>query len=605
MNLNDAVKSIQFGKKHSKPKTLYTPWGETLDPDHVHDEYPRPQMVRAEWECLNGYWDYAIVNKSDKENSRPPKQWDGKILVPFSPEASLSGVERQLQPGEYLWYHRCLNVEKTGDTKRCLLHFGAVDERCRGYVNGKYVGSHRGGYLPFTWDITDYLKDGENHLHLVVADDSEKGKASKGKQKLHRGGMFYTAQSGIWQTVWMEWVPENYIESFHMTPDIDKRQLTLEIHTKQSARIYRASVYDQEKMICSMESDQNKMILDIPNQHLWSPEDPFLYTIEIEADEDRVDSYFAMRQWTLEKDDDGILRTCLNHQFYFQNGLLDQGYWPDGLYTPPSDEALVYDVQAMKQLGFNMLRKHAKIESLRWYYHCDRLGMIVWQDMVNGGDVPSPLLVTYLPTGLPAVQKLPMDLPWMTGRKDKKVREAWILECDETVQLLYNCPSLACWVPFNEGWGQFDTQRVTDRIRTMDATRFIDAASGWFDLGCGDFVSEHNYFRKLEVHPDGKRAFVLSEYGGYACHVDGHSAVDEVYGYKTYEDTEKLNNAFWKMMTESVEPLIKKGLCAAVYTQVSDIEEEVNGVLTYDRKVCKIYKKINKIKKNQIIFCEY
>ena len=591
MNLNDAIKSIQLGKKHSKPKTLYTPWGETLDPDHVHEEYPRPQLVRSQWECLNGYWDYAIVNKSDKENTRPPKQWDGKILVPFSPEAPLSGVERQLQPGEYLWYHRCLNAEKTGDTKRCLLHFGAVDERCHGYVNGKYVGSHRGGYLPFTWDITDYLKDGENHLHLVVADDSEKGKASKGKQKLHRGGMFYTAQSGIWQTVWMEWVPENYIESFHMTPDIDKRQLTLEIHTKQSARIYRASVYDQEKMICSMESDQNKMILDIPNQHLWSPEDPFLYTIEIEADEDRVDSYFAMRQWTLEKDDDGILRTCLNHQFYFQNGLLDQGYWPDGLYTPPSDEALVFDIQAMKQLGFNMLRKHAKIESLRWYYHCDRLGMIVWQDMVNGGDVPSPLLVTYLPTGLPVVQKLPKDLPWMTGRKDKKVREAWILECDETVRLLYNCPSLACWVPFNEGWGQFDTQRVTDRIRTMDATRFIDAASGWFDLGCGDFVSEHNYFRKLEVHPDGKRAFVLSEYGGYACHVDGHSAVDEVYGYKTYEDTEKLNNAFWKMMTESVEPLIKKGLCAAVYTQVSDIEEEVNGVLTYDRKVCKIYKK--------------
>ena len=591
MNLNDAIKSIQLGKKHSKPKTLYTPWGETLDPDHVHEEYPRPQLVRSQWECLNGYWDYEIVNKSDKENTRPPKQWDGKILVPFSPEAPLSGVERQLQPGEYLWYHRCLNAEKNGDTKRCLLHFGAVDERCHGYVNGKYVGSHRGGYLPFTWDITDYLKDGENHFHLVVADDSEKGKASKGKQKLLRGGMFYTAQSGIWQTVWMEWVPQNYIESLHMTPDIDKCQLTLEIHTKQPARSYRAYVYEQEKMICSMESEQNKMILNIPNQHLWSPEDPFLYTIKIEADEDQVDSYFAMRQWTLEKDDDGILRTCLNHQFYFQNGLLDQGYWPDGLYTPPSDEALIYDIQTMKQLGFNMLRKHAKIESLRWYYHCDRLGMVVWQDMVNGGDVPSPLLVTYLPTGLPVVQKLPKDLPWMTGRKDKKVREAWILECDETVRLLYNCPSLACWVPFNEGWGQFDTQRVTDRIRTMDATRFIDAASGWFDLGCGDFVSEHNYFRKLEVHPDGKRAFVLSEYGGYACHVDGHSAVDEVYGYKTYEDTEKLNDAFWKMMTESVEPLIKKGLCAAVYTQVSDIEEEVNGVLTYDRKVCKIYKK--------------
>ena len=383
----------------------------------------------------------------------------------------------------------------------------------------------------------------------------------------------------------------NDIQSLVMKPDIDHSQLALEIHTKDAAKIYGAKVYDQEKLICSVQSEQNKMILDIPNQHLWSPEDPFLYTIKIEADEDQVDSYFAMRQWSLEHDSNGILRTCLNHQFYFQNGLLDQGYWPDGLYTPPSDEALIYDIQTMKDLGFNMLRKHAKLESLRWYYHCDRLGMIVWQDMVNGGDVPSPLLVTYLPTGLPMIQKLPKDVPWMTGRKDKKVREEWIKECEETVNLLINSPSLACWVPFNEGWGQFDTERVTAYIRALDDTRFIDSASGWFDLGCGDFASEHNYFRKLEVHPDGKRAFVLSEYGGYACHVDGHSAVDEIYGYKTYADPEKLNDAFWKMMTESVEPLIDEGLCAAVYTQVSDIEEEVNGILTYDRKVCKIHKK--------------
>ena len=589
MNIKDAIKSIQLGKKHSNPKKLYTPWGEKLDPEHVHEEYPRPQMVRSQWECLNGYWDYAIVSKTQGEKMRPPERWDGKILVPFSPEAPLSGVERQLQPGEFLWYHCSLNVEKNGDTKRCLLHFGAVDERCRGYVNGKLVGSHRGGYLPFYWDITDYLQDGENHFHLVVADDSDLGKASKGKQKLDRGGMFYTAQSGIWQTVWMEWVPENYILSLRMTPDIDKSQLILEIETKQPVKQYQVEVYAQDECIISCQSNENKYVLDIPDQRLWTPEDPYLYTVKIWADEDHVDGYFAMRQWTLERDTDGILRTCLNHQFYFHNGLLDQGYWPDGLYTPPSDEALIYDIQTMKAMGFNMLRKHAKIESLRWYYHCDRLGMIVWQDMVNGGEVPSPLFVTYLPTGLPVIQNLPKDLPWMTGRKDKRVREAWIKECDEMIHLLYNSPSIGCWVPFNEGWGQFDTKRVTDRIRCLDNTRFIDSASGWFDLGYGDFVSEHNYFRKLDVHPDGKRAFVLSEYGGFACHVAEHSSVDEIYGYKTYATTEEFNKAFWKMMEEDVKPLISKGLCGAVYTQVSDIEEEVNGILTYDRKVCKIY----------------
>lgn len=613
MNLKEAIQSIQLGKKHSEPKTMYTVWGENLNPDHVHEEYPRPQMVREDWECLNGYWDYAFADANAEYATRPPKQWDGKILVPFSPEAPLSGVNRQLKPGEYLWYHRCLNVEKVGDNKRCLLHFGAVDERCHGYVNGKRVGSHRGGYLPFEWDITDTLHEGENHIYLVVADDSDQGTASRGKQKLKRGGMFYTAQSGIWQTVWLEWVPENYIRSIRMTPDIDQSHLVLEIDTKQPIKYCEINIYDDEETCVTsylkMEDNilhpknddlksentysenENKFELLIPEAKLWTPEHPHLYTIEIQTDDDKISSYFAMRSWTLEKDDKGILRTCLNHQFYFQNGLLDQGYWPDGLYTPPSDEALIYDIRKMKEFGFNMLRKHAKLESLRWYYHCDRLGMIVWQDMVNGGEVTSPLLVTYLPTGVPAIQKLPKDLPWVTGRKDKKVREAWIDECDETVRLLYNVPSLAAWVPFNEGWGQFDTERVTERIRSLDPTRFVDAASGWFDVGCGDFVSEHNYFRKLEVHPDHKRAFVLSEYGGFACHVDGHSAVDEIYGYKTYTETEELNEAFWKMMKESLEPLVDQGLCAAVYTQVSDVEEEVNGIFTYDRKVCKIYKK--------------
>ena len=597
MNIKDAVKSIQFGKKHSEPKTMYTVWGEKLDTDHVHEEYPRPQMVRSAWECLNGYWDYAILSEKKEQTNEPPKRWDGKILVPFSPETPLSGVMRQLKPGELLWYHRCINIEKSGKDKRCILHFGAVDERCHVYVNGKHVGSHRGGYLPFEWDITDVLCEGENHLYVLAADDSDMSTASKGKQKLKRGGMYYTAQSGIWQTVWMEWVPENYIQSINMTPDIDHSQLEIDIQTKRTAQSYKIEVYEDGECIVSVKGESSKYTLNIPNPRLWSPEQPYLYDIKIWADEDYIESYFAMRSWSVEHDTEGVLRICLNHKPYFQNGVLDQGYWPDGLYTPPSDKALIYDIQTMKDLGFNMLRKHIKIESLRWYYHCDRLGMIVWQDMVNGGSVPSPILVTYLPTGLPFIQKLPKDVPMITGRKDRKAREAWMKECGETIRLLYNVPSIACWVPFNEGWGQFETERVTEYIRQLDPTRLIDSASGWFDVGCGDFVSEHNYFRKLKVHPDGKRAFVLSEYGGYACHVGGHSSVNEIYGYKTYTETDKLNDAFWKLMSESVEPLIKDGLCASVYTQVSDIEEEVNGILTYDRKVCKINKKLNKPKK--------
>lgn len=595
MNIKDAIKSIQIGKKHSEPKTIYTPWGENLDVCHVHEEYPRPQMVRSNWECLNGYWDYAIVDEKDIQLCFPPKIWDGKILVPFSPEAPLSGVSRQLKPGEYLWYHRCINVEQNGKNKRCILHFGAVDERCHGYINGKHIGSHRGGYLPFEWDITEALHQGENHLYLLVADDSDMGTASKGKQKLNRGGMYYTAQSGIWQTVWMEWVPENYIQFIQMTPDIDQSRIEIKIQTKRSCDFYQIKIYENEKCIVSVVGDSEEWKLYIPEAKLWSPERPFLYTVKIWTDQDYVESYFAMRKWSIEKDELDILRVCLNHKPYFQNGVLDQGYWPDGLYTPPSDEALIYDIRKMKSLGFNMLRKHIKIESLRWYYHCDRLGMIVWQDMVNGGSVPSPLLVTYLPTGLPAIQKLSNDIPILTGRRDRKAREEWIQECGDTIHLLYNTPSIACWVLFNEGWGQFETKQVTAYIRELDSTRLVDSASGWFDVGCGDFVSEHNYFRKLQVHPDGKRAFVLSEYGGVACHINGHSVVDEVYGYKTYTDTETLNKAFWTMMIQSLEPLIDQGLCAAVYTQVSDVEEEVNGILTYDRKVCKIGKKISSI----------
>ncbi|MDD3221311.1 MAG: glycoside hydrolase family 2 [Clostridia bacterium] len=597
MNIKDALRSVQLGQEHQPPKPLMTPWGETLDKKHVHEEYPRPQMVRNQWECLNGWWDYCFVSATDIHQSFPPKSWDGKILVPFSPESILSGVERQLKPGEYLWYHRRLKIEHIGKNQRCLLHFGAVDERCHGYVNGKCVGSHRGGYLPFEWDITAYLHEGMNELYLLVRDDSEYSEAGKGKQKCQRGGMFYTAQSGIWQTVWMEWVPENYIRGLKIIPDYDGDRIQVEIDCLREAGKYTAAVFDGNQCVALETGESSVITLHIPEKKVWSPEQPFLYDLEISADEDRVKSYFAMRIFTMEKDEQGILRTCLNHRFYFQNGVLDQGYWPDGLYTPPSDEALIFDIQSMKNLGFNMLRKHAKIESLRWYYHCDRLGMLVWQDMVNGGGTYSPVLLCYLPTGVARFRKMKKDHPSITGRRDIRAQRRWLEDSGKTVDLLFNSPSVACWVPFNEGWGQFDTEKVTQRIRMQDKSRWIDSASGWFDMGCGDFVSEHNYFRKLTVRHESDRAFVLSEYGGYACRIPEHSTVENVYGYRTYEDMDSFSDAFRELLDKELKPLIEEGLCAAVYTQLSDIEEEANGLWTYDRKVCKIT--VNTVKKRK------
>lgn len=616
MNFSDALKSII--KPHDKDKltSLSTIWGEALDTSNVLVEYPRPQMQRERFINLNGYWDYAFTKSPDF-----PGGYEGQILVPFSPEASLSGVNRQLKPEEFLWYRTFLpptapDIENDVSSRmRLLLHFEAIDYKAQVYINGQPAAAHLGGYLPFYADITDFLKEGDNELIVKVQDTTDQESQARGKQTLRRGGIFYTAQSGIWQSVWMEWVPASYIESLWFETDFDKRIVTAHINTVTVGDLFTIPSLsisllcegrEIEKRQLSFESaalngqetsrhDTADISLTISEDffHAWSPEDPFLYDVEITFGQDHIKSYFAMRCYSIEKPDgapEGIPVFCLNHNPYFLMGVLDQGYWPDGLYTAPSEEALLYDIKTMKSMGFNMLRKHIKVECARWYYHCDRLGMIVCQDMVNGGSCYHMPVISYLPTLCPSLAAHLKDSHYsMLSRKDENARRQWEKECLETVDYLKFFPSIAIWVPFNEGWGQFDTVRITDLIKAADPFRLIDSASGWFDQNCGDFISVHNYFRPLSVSVKKweNRAFFLSEYGGFACHIKGHSSVDRIFGYKRYDTLADFQTACRKLIEESLLPLRAQGLSGAVYTQLSDVEEEVNGLLTYDRKVNK------------------
>jgi beta-galactosidase/beta-glucuronidase len=639
MDLLDAIKAIDKPHEDDVLNRLYTPWGENLDKDNVLQEYPRPQFVRDSYHNLNGLWDYCIVPKPSEFNSdglnqafagEIPSKMDGQILVPFSPESLLSGVEKRLEPDQFLWYQRTLPaITRKDTTTRFLLHFGAVDQFADVYINSSPVGSHSGGYLPFTLDITDYLTFTDdkraiaegNILAVRVSDTSDTSYHSRGKQTLRRGGMYYTAQSGIWQTVWMEEVPATYIREIKITPGDDLKTVTIEVSTNHPCKV-TAKIPGHE-MVRSPEdihmhkshlvedfafssdtfpSDQEdhsagtpsyyRFEFTISEPHLWSPEDPYLYPLVLDAKEDNVHSYFAMRNFSVEPDANGIYRFCLNHKPYFLMGVLDQGYWPDGLYTAPSDEALIFDIQEMKRLHYNMMRKHIKIEAARWYYHCDRLGMIVWQDMVSGGSSYAKPVVSYLPTLFPKVFGRMSDGPshYKTfSRGSAEGRSEWIGEMLGTIRHLYNVPSIATWVLFNEGWGQFNAAGATIMAKEMDDSRPIDQASGWFDEGSGNFRSVHNYFRPLSVEVNSNnRAFVISEYGGLACHIDGHSSVDRIYGYKKYETLDELGVAYYNLINGDMKPLIEKGLSGAVYTQVCDVEEEVNGLMTYDRRITKI-----------------
>lgn len=596
-------------------KQLYTRWGKNLDRDHVLEEYPRPLLMREDYQILNGWWDYAFTI-----DYKQPQQYEGRILVPFSPETALSGVGRQLKPDEYLWYRRNFDLpgwDREKGQNRILLHFGAVDQSCEVRINGHKVKRHTGGYLPFEVDISRYAQESANELIVAVKDLSDTSYHSKGKQKLNAGGMFYTAQSGIWQTVWLEKVPETYIKEIKTVPDIEKKIIRIKVSSSYSTdkknvdklsrnlpieiKIRKPGLYPdpvvkpsqistEDMLETAVQAVSDKWIeIPIESISLWNCETPYLYYFEVKLGDDRAISYFAMRKFSLEtKVHEEFPRICLNGEVQFQNGVLDQGYWPKSLYTPPSDAAMIFDIQEMKKTGFNMVRKHLKIEPQRWYYHCDRLGIVVWQDMVNGGSYYKHWFVTYGATLLSWL-RIPMRdvYPRLLSREAKAGRLEFIREMKETIRLLGNHPSIAAWVIFNEGWGQFQTEDMTRIVRRLDPNRLIDQASGWFDQGGGDFSSLHNYFFKLFIRPERERASVLSEFGGYSYREPGHCAKEKLYGYGICKNKKDLEKRFLERWS-GVRNLIPQGLSASIYTQWTDVEEEVNGVFTYDREVRKI-----------------
>ena len=604
-----------IGKDGNLMEQLYTRWGKNLDRDHVLEEYPRPLLMREDYQILNGWWDYAFTI-----DYKQPQQYEGRILVPFSPETALSGVGRQLKPDEYLWYRRNFNLpgwEREKGQNRILLHFGAVDQSCEVRINGHKVKRHTGGYLPFEVDISRYAQESANELIVAVKDLSDTSYHSKGKQKLNAGGMFYTAQSGIWQTIWLEKVPETYIKEIKTVPDIEKKIIRIKVSSSYSTdkknvdklsrnlpieiKIRKPGLYPdpvvkpsqistEDMLETAVQAVSGKWIeIPIESISLWNCETPYLYYFEVKLGDDRAISYFAMRKFSLEtKVHEEFPRICLNDEVQFQNGVLDQGYWPESMYTPPSDAAMIFDIREMKKTGFNMVRKHLKIEPLRWYYHCDRLGIVVWQDMVNGGSYYKHWFVTYGATLLSWL-RIPMrDLyPRLLSREAKAGRLEFIREMKETIRLLGNHPSIAAWVIFNEGWGQFQTEDMTRIVRRLDPNRLIDQASGWFDQGGGDFSSLHNYFFKLFIRPERERASVLSEFGGYSYREPGHCAKEKLYGYGICKNKKDLEKRFLERW-QGVRNLIPQGLSASIYTQWTDVEEEVNGVFTYDREVRKI-----------------
>lgn len=569
-------------------KQLITRWGRNVQKDNVLKEYPRPDMIRESYFNLNGSWEYAIT-KSDRTET-----YEGTILVPFSPETYLSGVERVVMPDDYLHYRKKFSLPEHFVRDRVILHFGAVDQECVVFLNGKKLGEHKGGYLPFSLDATQAIQKKENVITLCVTDKTEKAPHARGKQKLEKKGkyssLFYTPCSGIWKTVWMESVNQDYIKNVKITPYYDQSQVGFNIMTSIGQGRAHIRILEKGNLIKEQDIDTDReTMVDMKGFHAWSPSQPNLYDVEIIYGGDKVSSYFGMRKYSVGKDGKGILRFFLNNEPYFFNGILDQGYWPESLLTPPSDDALKYDIQKLKDLGYNTIRKHVKVESERFYYYCDKIGMIVWQDMPNGGGEYNMLFVTYLPNAFNWFARGIKDNHYsIFKRNDEEGREQYYKDLPDMVELLYNHPSIATWVPFNEGWGQFDAAKATECIRKIDKTRLVNEACGWFDQKGGDMYSIHNYIRKLKVSPNEDRVVALTEYGGYAYPVKGHMACEKEFGYKAYKSSEELTANYKRLWEREIYPNVERGLCSAIYTQTSDIEEEINGLMTYDREVDKM-----------------
>ncbi len=541
-------------------------------------EYPRPQLERDSYMTLNGKWDYAIIPSTQKLT-----KYDGEILVPFAPESLLSGVEKVVMPTDTLYYKRTFKVAKKFLNDKTILHFDAVDYLCTVKVNGKLIGTHRGGYLPFEFDVTDVIKAGNNTIELSVTDPSDTDDQARGKQSLAPGGIWYTPSSGIWGPVWMESVSEDYIKGLKIVPDIDKDEVKVTVDS--TAKDVEVTVKDGKKVLAK-QNGTGTFTIPMKNYTCWSPENPKLYDLVVKTDGDTVKSYFGMRKYSMGKDKSGKMRLMLNNKPYFHNGVLDQGYWSDGQLTAPTDQAMIDDIQMLKDMGFNMDRKHIKIEPMRWYYYADKLGLIVWQDMVSGGHDYSIMNIGgYAMFGVsPKDDESNYDLYRRTGQQG---RDEFIRDTKDTVNLLQNVTSIGMWVPFNEAWGQFDSDKVSEMIYELDPTRTIDRTSGWNAQGGSDFVSDHTYFTPITV-PETDKCYVLSEFGGYLLPVSGHDASKTFFGYRVYFTKKDLQNAYKKTFETKIIPGIKQGLSATVWTQLSDVETEINGLVTYDRQVVKM-----------------
>ncbi|WP_243841872.1 glycoside hydrolase family 2 TIM barrel-domain containing protein [Salinibacterium sp. ZJ77] len=570
---------------------MLTRFGRELDPENVLPEHPRPQLVRDAWASLNGWWDCAIT----PVDAPRPAEWSDRILVPFSPEAPLSGLERTLTHGDALWYRLQLPEPPAGE--RVLLHIDASDRHTTVWLDDMQVGEHHDGFTPQTHELTEALaRGGPRELIVRVTDPTDLEPGARGKQRLKRGGIWYTPQSGIWQTVWLEAVPRTFVERLELTPSFDaSREATGELAVRvfangPSAGPARVRVLDAGQVIAeAVVPPVERVVLPIPGARAWSHADPHLYDVEVELGDDRVASYTGIRSLGIVEGADGARRFTLNGEPVLHAGLLDQGYWPDGLLTPPSDAAMIADIEAARAAGFTMLRKHIKIEPARWYHHCDRLGMLVWQDAVNGGGRYHPLTIT-----LPVASPFRLDDTRHRGlfaRRDRADREAFEAALDAMIAHLGNHPSIIGWVPFNEGWGQFDAARIAAHVARLDPSRPVDHASGWHDQFAGDVLSLHVYFRRFRM-PDRRRwrgrAVVLSEFGGYSWPVEGHRWNAREFGYRRYRDRASLAEAVTALWRDELAPATEQGLAGFVYTQLTDVEDEVNGLLTYDREVVKI-----------------
>lgn len=567
---------------------IKTEWSETVNPKQVLPEYPRPQMVRGEWSNLNGEWEYAIRAKGGVE----PTAYDGNILVPFAVESSLSGVQKTVGTDNELWYKRTFDIPSSWKNKNIILNFGAVDWKADVFVNDILIGSHKGGYTPFSFDITPYLKGQKGQkLTVRVWDPSDAGFQPRGKQVAKPEGIWYTPVTGIWQTVWLEPVASNHITAIKAIPDVDNSVVGVTVSTSESSvtDIVEVQISDKNnKVVATAQGVQGQeMRLQVKDAELWSPENPYLYDMKVTLlgkQKDEVKSYTAFRKISVQKDAAGIYRMCLNNKPLFQYGPLDQGWWPDGLYTAPTDEALLYDIKKTKDWGFNMIRKHVKVEPARWYYHCDREGILVWQDM---------------PSGDMGNQWGPRE--YNAGTDKNRTQESisnFYIEWKEIMNLCMSNPSVVVWVPFNEAWGQFDTEKVVAWTEAYDPSRLVNPASGGNHRACGDILDLHNYPGPEMYLADPMRVNVLGEYGGIGLALDGHLWWNNRnWGYIQFKSSDEVTAEYVKYAKE-LKTLVKKGFSAAVYTQTTDVEGEVNGLMTYDRKVIKInedaVRKINK-----------